>query len=164
MRRLRGGCLCQVRAHSACGAPSRRHCGWRSRKRSSRLSAHAAARTAAPRAPSHARSLSASASATSIGASCLIHAVCARSSAAYASPPAPAPLPLPYSLSSHPAGRIRGRQLANKIKIKIKTLNPMRYGSRGEEDLEDGGSKLLPASPSDMSTKSSSTFQAEPAP
>jgi hypothetical protein len=52
--------------------------------------------------------------------------------------------------------------LANKIKIK--TLNPMRYGSRGEEDLEDGGSKLLPASPSDMSTKSSSTFQAEPAP
>lgn len=57
-----------------------------------------------------------------------------------------------------------GRQLASKIKIKIKTLNPMRYGSRGEEDLEDGGSKLLPASPSDMSTKSSSNFQAEPAP
>jgi hypothetical protein len=54
--------------------------------------------------------------------------------------------------------------LANKIKIKIKTLNPMRYGSRGVEDLEDGGSKLLPASPSDMSTKSSSNFQAEPAP
>jgi hypothetical protein len=53
--------------------------------------------------------------------------------------------------------------LANKIEIKLKTLNPMHYGSSGEEDVEDGGSKLLPASPSDMSTKSSSDFQAKPA-